>query len=117
VEYRSRTLNRRRAIAALDAQKAKLLDEIEIDGCEGLLAASYSRTSAATGPSPHITSEESARVGFVVKSDLVPLRENTGPSLYTTSVGLKRSHTEFRESRVDGRAENQLALPALVPPA
>jgi YTH domain-containing protein 1 len=64
-EYRGRILNRRRAIVAIDAQKAKLLDEMEIDRREGLLAASYIRTSAATRPSPHITGEGALEVALL----------------------------------------------------
>lgn len=102
-EYRNKTLNRRRAIAALDAQKAKLLEEMERD--ERGVAANVSQgTLAAMLPPP----APSHPLTAVAKEKAALLPENTERPVsrpVKQEAGNKRTYSDYQSPRADGGAE------------
>jgi YTH domain-containing protein 1 len=107
-EYRNKILNRRRAIAALDAQKAKLLEEMEIEERGGVPPATNTQISAAGMLPPPIPSKMGAAASSVKKADDIPVRPNNERSSSTTSnqeLGVKRTYTEYRGSQDEVEVE------------
>lgn len=99
-EYRNKILNRRRAIAALDAQKAKLLEEMEIEERGGVPPITNNQISATGMLPPPIPSN--AAVPSVKKTDDIPLRTDSERLSSTTSnqdSGAKRTFTDYRGSQ------------------
>jgi YTH domain-containing protein 1 len=103
-EYRNKVLNRRRAIAALDAQKAKLLEEMELEERGGLQTANTSQAATTSMLPPPIPSIVSVRTK---KADGVTDRGKSDHSSTTSSkeTGVKRTYTDYRGSRDEGPSE------------
>jgi YTH domain-containing protein 1 len=107
-EYRNKILNRRRAIAALDAQKAKLLEEMEIEERGGVPTVTNTQVSAAGMLPPPIPSKMGALASSVKKTDDIPIRTDNERSSSTTSnqdLGVKRTYTDYRGSQDGGDVE------------
>jgi YTH domain-containing protein 1 len=108
VEYRNKILNRRRAIAALDAQKAKLLEEMEIEERGGVPPVTNTQVSAAGMLPPPIPSKMGAAASSVKKTDDIPIRTDNERSSSTTSdqdSGVKRTYTDYRGSQDEAGVE------------
>jgi hypothetical protein len=106
-EYRNKVLNRRRAIAALDAQKAKLLEEMELEERGGLQTADTSQATSASMLPPPIPTKISVVSVPAKKVDDVTDR---GKSDYASAAssketGVKRTYTDYRGSRDEGSGE------------
>jgi YTH domain-containing protein 1 len=108
VEYRTKTLNRRRAIAALDAQKAKLLAEMEIEERGGLQTTTNSQTTVSGMLPPPIPSKMSTNTSSSAvapsskKDDDLPIRsgqERSSSTSINQETALKRTYSEYRESQ------------------
>lgn len=107
-EYRNKILNRRRAIAALDAQKAKLLEEMEIEERGGVPSMTNTQTSTAGMLPPPIPSKMSASASSIKKEGDISIRTNIERSSSTTSnqeLGIKRTYSEYRGSQYEGGSE------------
>jgi hypothetical protein len=104
-EYRKKTLNRRRAIAALDAQKAKLLEEMEREERGALLPAATGGsqlTVKAMPPPPLVLSTPIAiPISPIVKSP-EPIVEKVSVSstsaIHTKKESIsKRTYNDYRD--------------------
>lgn len=107
-EYRNKILNRRRAIAALDAQKAKLLEEMEIEERGGVPPVTNAQISAPGMLPPPIPSKMGAAASSVKKADDIPIRPNNDRTSSTASYqesGVKRTYTEYRGPQNEGDVE------------
>jgi len=107
-EYRNKILNRRRAIAALDAQKAKLLEEMEIEERGGVPPVTNIQVSTADMLPPPIPSKMGAAASSVKKTDDIHIQTDNERSSSTTSnqdSGLKRSYTDYHGSQDEGEVE------------
>jgi YTH domain-containing protein 1 len=107
-EYRNKILNRRRAIAALDAQKAKLLEEMEIEERGGVPPVINTQVSTAGMLPPPIPSKMGAAASSVKKIDDVPVRTENERLSSTTSnpdSSAKRTYTDYRGSQNEGDVE------------
>lgn len=107
-EYRNKILNRRRAIAALDAQKAKLLEEMEIEERGGVPPVTNTQVPAAGMLPPPIPSKMGAAASSVKKTEGAPIRTDNERSSSTTSnqdSGVKRTYTDYRGSQDEGDVE------------
>jgi hypothetical protein len=114
-EYRNKILNRRRAIAALDAQKAKLLNE-EIEERGGLQPQTNSQTSVLGMLPPVIPTKmgavtptiASSIVASVNKVQELPIRSaDEKPSAESTNheTGNKRSYADYHGTTDEGSAQ------------
>jgi YTH domain-containing protein 1 len=107
-EYRNKILNRRRAIAALDAQKAKLLEEMEIEERGGVPPVINIPVSAAGMLPPPIPSKMGAAASSIKKADDVPIHKETERTSSTTPThnsATKRTYTNYRASQEEGYTE------------
>lgn len=107
IEYRSKILNRRRAIAALDAQKAKLLEEMEIDERGGLLTAANATTTAGMLPPP-IPSKMGVIASTVKPAASLPscMHVRQPPAPLSQDAATKRTYNDYREPGDDEVTEN-----------
>jgi hypothetical protein len=105
-EYRNKVLNRRRAIAALDAQKAKLLEEMELEERGGLQTANTSQSTATSMLPPPIPTKITV-VSVSAKKTDIPDRGNSdhAPTVSSQDTGVKRNYDEYRGSRDEGSNE------------
>lgn len=94
--YRNKILNRRRAIAALDAQRDKLLAEMEAEERGGLPAAIGSQTSASTMLPPPIPNKV---VGGRVEPPLTSTGNSTVDSQRDRVVSNKRPYSDIQDPR------------------
>jgi YTH domain-containing protein 1 len=105
-EYRNKVLNRRRAIAALDAQKAKLLEEMELDERRGLQTTDTSQTAASMLPPPIPTKISTVSVPAKKTNDATDRgSSNQAQQAPTKDIGVKRTYTEYQEPRGEGTSE------------
>lgn len=115
VEKRTKTLNRRRALAALDAQRAKLLEEEEME--TGVASKVVKHTSTVLGMAPPLVPVKAAATSVVAPTPAaVPITKiEQKPTLHPRDIspvniqndtGNKRSYSEFRDFR-GGRDEDK----------
>ncbi|PMD46260.1 YTH-domain-containing protein [Hyaloscypha variabilis F] len=95
--YRNKILNRRRAIAALDAQRDKLLAEMEAEERGGLPVALASQTSASSMLPPPIPTKVPA--GGRVEPPLTSAGNSTMDSQRDRVVSNKRPYSDVQDPR------------------
>jgi hypothetical protein len=93
--YRNKILNRRRAIAALDAQRDKLLAEMEAEERGGLPAAVGSQTSASSMLPPPIPN----KIGGRIEPPLTSAGISTVDTQRDRVVSNKRPYSDVQDPR------------------